>query len=111
MTIKYNKNGRKLPTVFICPACGEKSVRVKRLKKRDEATVKCGSCGLEKKISVHIYSKPVDVFGDFVDIYHATKELKRLAKRAEKLKKEGDLRELALTYSMLSDICEIKAKE
>jgi len=99
-----------VPKIFTCPECGEKSVKVTDIKKKGAfATVKCGNCGLTKEVLVNSISEPVDAFGDFIDIHYADQELQRLERRIKKLKKENELGELALAYSILSDLCRIKA--
>ncbi|KKM92116.1 hypothetical protein LCGC14_1221630 [marine sediment metagenome] len=90
--------------------CGEKSVKVTNIKKSGAfATVKCGHCTLTKEVLVNSISEPVDAFGDFIDIYYADQELQRLEKRILKLKKDNQLGELVLAYSILSDLCKTKA--
>ena len=88
--------------------CGEKSIKVENIRKSVIATVKCGHCGLTKEVLVNSISEPVDAFGDFIDIHYADQELQRLEKRIEKLIKENEWGELALSYSILSDICKLK---
>jgi transcription elongation factor Elf1 len=103
------KRVKRVPKIFTCPECGEKSVKVTDLKKKGPfATVKCGNCGLTKEVLVNSISEPVDAFGDFIDVYYADQELQRLEKRVEKLKEEGEWGELALSYSILSDLCRVK---
>ncbi|MFX1487599.1 MAG: hypothetical protein ACFFBI_00505 [Promethearchaeota archaeon] len=103
------KRVKRVPKIFTCPECGEKSVKVTDLKKKGAfATVKCGNCGLTKEVLVNSISEPVDAFGDFIDVYYADQELQRLEKRVEKLKEEGEWGELALSYSILSDLCRVK---
>jgi len=91
--------------------CGEKSVKVENIRKSAIATVKCGHCGLTKEVLVNSISEPVDAFGDFIDIHYADQELQRLEKRIEKLKKKNEWGELALSYSILTDICRFKEVE
>jgi len=91
--------------------CGEKSVKVKNIRKSLIATVKCGHCGLTKDVLINSISEPVDAFGDFIDIHYADQELQRLEKRIGKLKKKNEWGELVLVYSILSDICKAKAAE
>jgi transcription elongation factor Elf1 len=103
------KRVKRVPKIFTCPECGEKSVKVTDLRKKGgSATVKCGNCGLTKEVLVNSISEPVDAFGDFIDVYYADQELQRLEKRVEKLKEEGEWGELALSYSILSDLCRVK---
>ncbi len=104
------KRVKKVPKIFTCPECGEKSVKVTDIKKKGAfATVKCGNCGLTKEVLVNAISEPVDAFGDFIDIHYADQELLRLEKRVGRLKEKGEWGELALAYSILSDLCRIKA--
>jgi len=105
------KRVKKVPKIFTCPNCGEKSVKVENIRKSAIATVKCGYCGLTKDVLVNSISEPVDAFGDFIDIYYADQEIQRLEKRIVKLKKDNQWGELALCYSILSDLCKAKAAE
>jgi len=103
------KRVKRVPKIFTCPECGEKSVKVKNIKNSAIATVKCGYCELSKDVLINSISEPVDAFGDFIDVYYADQELQRLEKRIKKLKIDNELGELALCYSILSDICKAKA--
>ena len=105
------KRVKRVPKIFNCPSCGEKSVKVENIRKSAIATVKCGYCGLTKDVLVNSISEPVDAFGDFIDIFYADQELLRLEKRVEKLLKDKEYGELALSFSILSDICKAKAAE
>lgn len=105
------KRVKRVPKIFTCPSCGEKSVKVENIRKSAIATVKCGYCGLKKDVLVNSISEPVDAFGDFIDIFYADQEIQRLEKRNEKLKKDNEWGELALSYSILSDLCKAKAAE
>ncbi|MFX1531130.1 MAG: hypothetical protein ACFFBC_08460, partial [Promethearchaeota archaeon] len=61
------KRVKRVPKIFTCPDCGEKSVKVTDIKKKGAfATVKCGNCGLTKEVLVNSISEPVDAFGDFI---------------------------------------------
>ena len=106
------KRVKRVPKIFTCPECGEKSVKVKNIRHSAIATVKCGHCGLSKEVLVNSISEPVDAFGDFIDVHYADQELQRLEKRIIKLKIDnelGELGELALCYSILSDLSKVKA--
>ncbi|MFX0069780.1 MAG: transcription elongation factor 1 family protein [Candidatus Hermodarchaeota archaeon] len=105
------KRVKRVPKIFNCPSCGEKSVKVENIRKSAIATVKCGHCGLTKDVLVNSISEPVDAFGDFIDVYYADQEIYRLEKRVPKLIKENEWGELSLCYSILSDICRAKAAE
>ena len=71
--------------------------------------MKCGNCDLTKEVLVNSISEPVDAFGDFIDIFYADQELQRLEKRIKRLVKDQEWGELALAYSILSDLCKVKA--
>ena len=58
---------------------------------------------------INSISEPVDAFGDFIDIFYADQELQRLEKRIQKLIDENEYGELVLSYSILSDLCKVKA--
>ena len=104
------KRVKRVPKIFTCPECGEKSVKVTDIKKRGAfATVKCGNCGLEKVVLINSISEPVDAFGDFIDIFYADQELLRIEKRVKKFRAENKWGEVALSYSILSDLCKVKA--
>ncbi|MHA1490181.1 MAG: transcription elongation factor 1 family protein [Promethearchaeota archaeon] len=103
------KRIKRVPKIFTCPECGEKSVKVENIRKSAIATVKCGHCGLTKEVLVNSISEPVDAFGDFIDIFYVDQELQRLEKRVIRLKKNNEWGDLALSYSILSDICKAKA--
>ena len=105
------KRVKRVPKIFNCPSCGEKSIKVENIRESAIGTVKCGFCGLTKDVLVNSISEPVDAFGDFIDIFYADQELQRLEKRIEKLIKDKEYGELTLVYSILSDICKIKAAE
>ena len=71
--------------------------------------MKCGNCDLTKEVLVNSISEPVDAFGDFIDIFYADQEVQRLEKRIQRLVKDQEWGELALAYSILSDLCKVKA--
>lgn len=102
---------KRLPKIFKCPQCGEKSIKVEGIKHSAIATVKCGNCGLSKEVLINSISEPVDAFGDFIDIYYADQEIQRLERRIEKLRQKGEFGEMVLAYSILADLCRAKAAE
>ena len=71
--------------------------------------MKCGNCGLSKEVLINSISEPVDAFGDFIDIFYADQELQRIERRIIKFKEDNALGEIALSYSILSDLCKVKA--
>jgi len=60
-------------------------------------------------VLVNSISEPVDAFGDFIDIFYADQELLRIERRISKLIEDNALGEIALSYSILSDLCKVKA--
>ncbi|UCH01984.1 MAG: hypothetical protein JSV20_09220 [Candidatus Bathyarchaeota archaeon] len=60
---------RRLPTIYLCPKCGEESVKI-NVEKKPNATVTCGKCELKAAISFHPYEKPIDVYCNFIDKYY-----------------------------------------
>lgn len=72
----YHKPLSKVAKVFECPECGEYTIRIEGLKKDrgDIAVVICGNCGIRKEVPINKISEPVDVYGDFIDIYLANRK-------------------------------------
>ena len=60
---------RKLPTVYLCPKCGEESVKI-NIEKKPNAMITCGKCELKAAISFQLYEKPIDIYCNFVDKYY-----------------------------------------
>jgi transcription elongation factor Elf1 len=65
---------KKLPTIFMCPACGEESVRVKLKGGSGKATIQCGSCKIKDEFEVGASAGIVDVYCMFTDKYRANSE-------------------------------------
>ena len=61
---------KKLPTVFSCPECGGKSIRIDIDKESSTARVRCGRCRLEAIVPVSSIEGAVDAYGKFVDDYY-----------------------------------------
>lgn len=57
----------KIPTVFVCPACGRRAVKVEISQTEKKAEIKCGACKTELTIDSHALMEPVDAYGEFVD--------------------------------------------
>jgi len=62
---------KKLPTVFICPNCGEEAVKVTFLKEKSSALVQCGSCGIKEEFESMPYADMVDIYCKFTDKFHS----------------------------------------
>jgi transcription elongation factor Elf1 len=60
---------RILPKIFLCPKCGEETVKV-TIGKEPNATITCGKCELNAEISFYPYEKPVDIYCNFIDKYY-----------------------------------------
>ncbi|HDI74341.1 MAG: hypothetical protein DRJ52_07300 [Thermoprotei archaeon] len=61
---------KRIPKIFICPNCGEKSVSVRLDKENMKVTVRCGVCGLTGTFDLTPIYQPVDYYGKFVDKFH-----------------------------------------
>jgi transcription elongation factor Elf1 len=65
---------KKLPTIFICPACGEESVRVNLKGGSGKALIQCGSCKIKDEFQVSASAGIVDVYCMFTDKYRTDLE-------------------------------------
>ncbi|HYY92271.1 MAG TPA: transcription elongation factor 1 family protein [Candidatus Dormibacteraeota bacterium] len=65
---------KKLPTVFICPRCGEEAVRVTIAKDTGHATVLCALCNLKDDFPAHPAAQAIDVYSYFTDKFYGVKE-------------------------------------
>jgi len=66
---------KRIPDVYPCPSCGNTAVKIEMYRDNGLATVKCGSCQLEKQITnLTTLSEPVDVYGDFIDIFYQARK-------------------------------------
>ena len=62
---------KKLPKIFLCPACGKESVKVTMKRSEEMAFVQCGSCGLTDEISIKPYFQEIDVYCEFTDRFYS----------------------------------------
>ena len=60
---------KKLPTVFICPSCGEEAVKI--VKEATRSIVHCGACGLKDEFEASRSAQPVDIYCKFTDKFYA----------------------------------------
>ena len=60
---------RRLPTVFDCPKCGEKSIRVNLMKESKKAIVQCGNCKLKDEFQTSPYLEEIDTYCKFIDSF------------------------------------------
>jgi transcription elongation factor Elf1 len=64
---------KRIPTLFTCPSCGNKSIKINLDKGHNEAIVRCGNCGIKSKINTTKLTEQVDVYGLFIDEYYKTR--------------------------------------
>ncbi len=62
---------KQLPKVYLCPKCGKEAIMVKISEGRDNALVRCGSCGLMEELPVKPAFRPIDVYCQFTDKYYS----------------------------------------
>jgi len=65
---------KKLPTVFVCPRCGEEAVRVTIAKDTGKATVLCALCSLRDEFQAHPAAHMIDVYSYFADRFYGVKD-------------------------------------
>jgi transcription elongation factor Elf1 len=65
---------KKLPTVFVCPRCGEEAVRVTIAKDTGHATVLCALCNLKDDFPAHPAAQAIDVYSYFTDKFYGVKD-------------------------------------
>jgi transcription elongation factor Elf1 len=65
---------KKLPTVFVCPRCGEEAVRVTIAKDTGKATVMCALCQLKDEFQAHPAAQAIDVYSFFADRFYGVKD-------------------------------------
>jgi transcription elongation factor Elf1 len=65
---------KKLPTVFVCPRCGEEAVRVTIAKDTGHATVLCALCNLKDDFPAHPAAQAIDVYSYFTDRFYGVKD-------------------------------------
>jgi transcription elongation factor Elf1 len=64
---------KRIPTLFTCPRCGNRSIRITLDRRQNEATVRCGRCGINDKLDAGKLTEQVDVYGEFIDKYYSSK--------------------------------------
>ena len=98
---------KTIPRVFLCPNCGERTIKVKMKYKEDKVLVECGHCRHLEEVKKTDITEPVDAYGEFIDIYFKDQEYARLTRREEKLLAKEQYTELTTIYSLLADIAQI----
>lgn len=72
---------KKLPTVFVCPKCGEEAVRVTIAKDTGKATVLCALCQLKDEFQAHPAAQMIDVYSYFADRFYGVKDPRAIIPR------------------------------
>jgi transcription elongation factor Elf1 len=76
---------KKLPTVFVCPRCGEEAVRVTIAKDTGHATVLCALCNLKDDFPAHPAAQAIDVYSYFTDRFYGVKDARAIIPRDREL--------------------------
>jgi transcription elongation factor Elf1 len=76
---------KKLPTVFVCPRCGEEAVRVTIAKDTGHATVLCALCNLKDDFPAHPAAQPIDVYSYFTDRFYGVKDPRAIIPREREI--------------------------
>lgn len=83
--------------IFDCPVCGTRGGVSVHNMKTSVATVSCWSCRVSKQVPKNSLAEPLDVFGDFIDLYYKI-DLDNLKIREEKkttgIKREKTIKEV-----------------
>lgn len=77
---------KKLPTVFVCPRCGEEAVRVTIAKDTGHATVLCALCNLKDDFPAHPAAQPIDVYSYFTDRFYGVKDPRAIMPRDREIR-------------------------
>jgi len=64
---------RNLPKVFVCPRCGEHSIKVTLDESKGTASIQCSLCGLKGELPASPTTQPVDLYCEFSDKFYAGK--------------------------------------
>ena len=79
---------KKLPTVFVCPRCGEEAVRVTIAKDTGRATVMCALCQLKDEFQAHPAAQMIDVYSFFADRFYGVKDPRAIIPHEREIKFE-----------------------
>jgi transcription elongation factor Elf1 len=78
---------KKLPTVFVCPRCGEEAVRVTVDKTSGKATVLCALCNLKNEFQAHPQAQPIDLYSYFTDVFYGVPNPRAIIPREREMSK------------------------
>jgi transcription elongation factor Elf1 len=100
---------KKLPTVFVCPRCGEEAVRVTIAKDTGHATVLCALCNLKDDFPAHPAAQAIDVYSYFTDRFYGVKDARPIIPHERETfsapTEEADVEEqLALPETLKSEV-------
>ena len=76
---------KKLPTVFVCPKCGEEAVRVTIAKDTGKAVVRCSACQLKDEFQAHPAAQMIDVYSYFTDKFYGVKDPRAIIPREREM--------------------------
>ena len=76
---------KKLPSVFVCPRCGEEAVRVTIAKDTGNAVVLCALCNLKDEFPAHPAAQPIDVYSYFTDRFYGVKDPRPIIPREREI--------------------------
>lgn len=79
---------KRLPTVFVCPKCGEEAVRVTIAKDTGKATVLCALCNLKDEFQAHPAAQMIDVYSYFTDRFYGVKDPRAIIPRERETPRE-----------------------
>ncbi|MEK6919674.1 MAG: hypothetical protein AABX62_01370 [Thermoproteota archaeon] len=79
---------KRLPTVFVCPKCGEEAVRVTIAKETGKATVLCALCNLKDEFQAHPAAQMIDLYSYFTDRFYGVKDPRAIIPRERETPRE-----------------------
>ncbi len=93
--VGFKKSGRELlksnikleRITLFCPSCESESISITI--KKNIAEAKCPTCSITERIKKKNIYEPIDIYGDFVDLFNADKEIQKLLNRILELKNES----------------------
>ena len=61
---------KTIPKIFLCPACGEKSINVRMNRNTSIAQIICSNCEIEVEVPLISADQPVDAYCKFTDRFY-----------------------------------------